>query len=287
VATIAQRSVLEVLRLSAAYLSDHGSDSARLDAEMLMAHALAIRRLDVYLQFDRPLDAEKLGLVRELVRRRGRGEPIAYIIGTREFFSRTFMVTPDVLIPRPETETLVEAVLDRARTNPAPRIADFGTGSGCIGVTLAAEIPGAHIVAVDASEEALVVARHNALLHEVGERVAFAHGDWATAVDGRFDVAVSNPPYVTSAELAALERNVRDFEPAHALHGGGDGLDAYRALLATLPEHVGPGALIALEVDPRRAQAVAALVKARLLAVDVEVVDDLARRPRVVLAEVR
>jgi len=273
-----------VLRLSTRYLDEHGSQSARLDAELLIAHALGVRRLDVYLQFDRPLDADQLVRIRELVRRRAGGEPIAYITGEREFFSRTFAVTRDVLIPRPETETLVEAVLDRVRSRPQLRIADLGTGSGCIAISLAAELPQASVLATDIDDGALRVARSNALNHGVLDRVELSAGDWAGAIDGCVDVVVSNPPYVIPEELAAADRDVRDFEPGLALLGGDDGLDAYRALLQSLPAHVRAGTLVAMEVDPRRCGAVAGLVES-LLGATPEVVSDLAGRPRVVLAE--
>ena len=149
---VGARTVLDIVRLSTAYLNDHGSESARLDAELLVAHALGIARLDVYLQYDRPLDDPELGAIRELLRRRGRGEPVAHLTGRREFHGRSFRVSPDVLIPRPETETLVERALVAARErNGALRIADLGTGSGCLAISLACELPAATVIAVDVS----------------------------------------------------------------------------------------------------------------------------------------
>lgn len=277
--------LIDVLRLSTTYLGDHGSSTARLDSELLCAQALGIRRLDLYLQFDRPLDEHELTAIRELVRRRGKGEPVAYITGTREFYGRSFTVTKDVLIPRPDTETIVERALDALRALEGPaRVADLGTGSGCIAITLAAEVPGADVVATDVSGAAIEVARGNAERLDVV--ATFVESSWADALDGSFDLVVSNPPYVTTAELDGVDRDVRDFEPHGALLGGEDGLDAYRALLASLRAHATASRLV-LEVDPRRAGAVGAMVQAALPGMTVSTVPDLTGRTRAIDAELR
>ena len=278
--------LIDVLRLSTTYLGDHGSATARLDSELLCAQALGIRRLDLYLQFDRPLDELELGAIRELVRRRGKGEPVAYITGTREFYGRSFTVTSDVLIPRPDTETIVERALLalRARDGRPARVADLGTGSGCIAITLAAEVPGTEVIATDISAAALGVARANAERLEVA--ATFVECSWADALDGDVDLIVSNPPYVTTAELDGVDRDVRDFEPHGALLGGVDGLDAYRALLASLRANVTAAHLL-LEVDPRRAAAVSALMEAALPGAVLTMVPDLTGRTRAVDAELR
>ena len=284
-----ERTLIEVLRLSTDYLAQHGSGSPRLDAELLLAHALGVRRLDLYLLHDRPLREPELGAARELVRRRASGEPVAYITGVREFYNRAFAVTPAVLIPRPETETLVEAALRRLRElseDGEPTAADLGTGSGCIAVTLAAEIAALHVFATDVSSGALDVARGNAVTHEVEQRVSFIEGDWARPLTTPVDVLVSNPPYVTSEELAATARDVRDFEPVLALDGGADGLGAYRALLASLHDATRPGATVLLEIDPRRAGLVADLVRAEFAGARVSFHEDLTRRDRVLEARV-
>ncbi len=278
--------LIDVLRLSTTYLGDHGSTTARLDAELLCAQALGVRRLDLYLQFDRPLAEHELSAIRELVRRRGKGEPVAYITGTREFYGRSFTVNSDVLIPRPDTETIVERALValRALDGRVARVADLGTGSGCIAITLAAEVPGTDVVATDISAAAIEVARANAERLEVP--ATFVALSWADALDGSFDLVVSNPPYVTTAELEDVDRDVRDFEPHGALLGGEDGLDAYRALLTSLRAHVTADRLL-LEVDPRRADAVGALVQATLPGMTVSAVPDLTGRTRVIDAERR
>jgi release factor glutamine methyltransferase len=274
-------NLIEVLRLSTTYLGDHGSTSARLDSELLCAQALGLRRLDLYLQFDRPLDEQELSSIRELVRRRGKGEPVAYITGQREFYGRGYAVTPDVLVPRPETETLVERAIAtlRDRTTEGARVADLGTGSGCIAITLAAELPGIEVIATDISAPALEVARSNA--ERLGVPVTFAEGSWADGLSGHFDLIVSNPPYVTTGELESVDRDVRDFEPHGALLGGDGGLDAYRSLLASLAGHL-TTTRVMLEVDPRRATEVAAMFTTAYPDATASEIPDLAGRIRVV-----
>jgi release factor glutamine methyltransferase len=304
-------TLIDVLRLSTTYLGEHGSSSARLDSELLCAMALGLGRLDLYLQFDRPLDEHELTAIRELVRRRGKGEPVAYITGSREFYGRSYTVTPDVLVPRPETETLVERALaalrvgadgrtradgpvhdaegapvggppsvdEPARIAEPARVADLGTGTGCIAITLAAQTPGIEVIATDLSAAALEVARANA--ERLDAAVMFLECSWADSLAGHFDLIVSNPPYVTTDELESVDRDVRDFEPHTALLGGDLGLDTYRALLASLQDHV-TASRILLEVDPRRAAEVGAMFGAAFPGATVAEVPDLAGRIRVV-----
>jgi release factor glutamine methyltransferase len=280
-------TLIDVLRLSTTYLGDHGSSSARLDSELLCARALGLGRLDLYLQFDRPLDERELTAIRELVRRRGKGEPVAYITGTRDFYGRTFTVSRDVLVPRPETETLVERALaalaprarDGSHAATSARVADLGTGSGCIAITLAAELPGLEVVATDVSAPALEVARDNA--RRLGVDVSFEECSWADSLSGQFDLIVSNPPYVTTGELQSVDRDVRDFEPHTALLGGELGLDAYRELLESLQGHV-TASRVLVEVDPRRAAEVGALFTEAFPAATVTEAPDLTGRARVV-----
>jgi release factor glutamine methyltransferase len=277
-------TLIDVLRLSTTYLGDHGSSSARLDSELLCAQALGLRRIDLYLQFDRPLDEQELTSIRELIRRRGKGEPVAYITGTREFYGRPFRVTPDVLVPRPDTETLVQRAVAYLRDRPGAelRVADLGTGSGCIAITLAAEVPATRVVATDVSPAALEVARANAIA--LGIDVEFVECSWADGLEGAFDLVVSNPPYVTTEELEGVDRDVRDFEPRGALLGGADGLDAYRSLLASIRGHVTPARLM-LEVDPRHADGVAVLVRETFPGAITTPVPDLTGRTRVLDVE--
>ncbi|MFZ0921174.1 MAG: peptide chain release factor N(5)-glutamine methyltransferase [Candidatus Dormiibacterota bacterium] len=273
-------ALIDVLRLSTTYLGDHGSTSSRLDSELLCAHALGLRRIDLYLQFDRPLDEAELTSVRELVRRRGKGEPVAYITGTREFYGRPFHVTSDVLVPRPDTETLVQQAVAFLRDRPGAelRVADLGTGSGCIAITLAAEVTAVRAVGTDVSTAALDVARENA--ESLGVDVSFVECSWADCIEGGYDLIVSNPPYVTTQEFETVERDVRDFEPRDALLGGDDGLDAYRPLLVSVRDHA-IAARVMLEVDPRHAEAVTALVSATFPGATTVPVPDLTGRTRV------
>jgi release factor glutamine methyltransferase len=281
-------TLLEVLRLSTSYLAQRGVESARLDAELLAAHSLGLRRLDVYLQFDRPLREEELEPIRALLRRRSAGEPVAYLLGEREFYGRSFRVTPAVLIPRPDTEALIEAALRWARARPttALRIADVGTGSGCIAATMAAELPDAEVVASDLFDEALDVARDNAARLDVADRVTFVAGAWCEPLrpHAPFDMLLSNPPYVTEAELQELATDVRNYEPHTALVAGGDGLAAYRELLRDLPPLLATPAYVAVEVDPRRAAQVEQLVEAALPRAATARLPDLTGRDRVVEA---
>ena len=286
------RALIDVLRLSTEYLAQHGSPTARLDAELITAHALRLRRLDLYLQHDRPLAEPELAAVRHLLRRRAAAEPVAYITGVREFFGRPFAVTPDVLIPRPETEALVEVALRVLRSGGnaggvLPHVADLGTGSGCIAVTLAAEMPGLLVSAVDASGAALHVARQNAERNGVADLVTFSLGDWAQGLDEPADVVVSNPPYVTTGELGELDRGIREYEPHAALDGGDDGLAAYRELLASLGAHLRQSAAVLLEIDPRRVAAVRSVAVAAFGDVDASVHRDLAGRDRVLELRLR
>lgn len=277
----APRTVLEVVRLSTGYLRERGSGSGRLDAELLVAHALGLRRIDLYLQYDRPLGDGELDAVRELLRRRGRGEPVAYLTGVREFYGRSFMVSPSVLVPRPETEALVERAIRAAGGERAElRIADLGTGSGCIACTLAAELPRVTVIASDTSRDALSVAARNAEVLGVAERVLFVEGGWAEGIVGEVDLVVSNPPYVTSAELDALGADVAH-EPRVALDGGPDGLDAYRAIFPAVADRCPTAAWVGLEVDSRRAGAVRELARITWPYAEIGVSADLSGRPRV------
>jgi len=232
----------DVVKRSAHYLAQKGCDTPRLDAELLVGHALGMTRLQLYLDRERPLDEEELARARELLRRRAHREPVAYIIGRKEFYGREFAVTPAVLIPRPETELLVEDVLRelRGRFGEAGPIdvLEFGAGSGAIGVTLAAEYAGVRVVATEASEEAAAVARANAQRQGVADRVEVRTQSDFAGIAGPFHALVSNPPYVAETDAATLPPEVVQFEPHEALFAGPDGmrwitwlLDAGRELL--------------------------------------------------------
>ncbi|MHB8324239.1 MAG: peptide chain release factor N(5)-glutamine methyltransferase [Candidatus Dormibacteria bacterium] len=275
-------SLLEILRRSTGYLLGAGVPQPRLEAELILAHCLALSRLDLYLQFERPLQESELSRIRPLLRSRAEGRPLAYITGHREFFGLSFEVGEAVLIPRPETELLVELGL-RAAGGGSIRCADLGCGSGCVGIALAVGLAGAVCDLVDLDPGAVDVARRNALLNQVQDRVTVLGGSWAEPLRerGRYHLIVSNPPYVTSAEWARLEPGVRDYEPSSALDAGPDGLRAYRELLPSIAAIASPHATVLLECDPRRIAAVQQLCEQLLPHDSSQVHLDLTGRPRV------
>lgn len=268
-------------------LAKRGIEGGRLDAELLLSFALGLRRLALFLQIDRPLGEPERARFRDLVRRRAAREPLAYITGEKDFFSLTLEVTRDVLVPRPETELLVEVALDDLRSRAAPAaVADIGTGSGAI-LCAIGKLGGdliARLVATDSSEAALAVAARNFARHGLSGRVVMRRGDLLAALEGEppFDVLVANPPYVALADRRSLAPEVLA-EPPEALFSGEDGLDAIRALSAEAPRALAAGGLLALEVGAGQAPAALALLRAAGLA-DARARKDLAGIDRVVLA---
>ncbi|HVD01995.1 MAG TPA: peptide chain release factor N(5)-glutamine methyltransferase [Candidatus Dormibacteraeota bacterium] len=247
-------TLIEVLRRATGYLELHGSSSPRLDAEVLLAFALRLRRLDLYLQFERELGEAELVPYRELTARRGRGEPVAYLTGHREFMALDFEVTPDVLVPQPDTEVLVQRAVEwgRARGDSASlRFADVGTGSGCIAVSVAHYLPGAVVDASDVSAAALAVAGINAARLGVGDRVRLREGDLTKPLEGPYDAIVANLPYLSPD--AALPAEVTA-QPALALFGG---VKLINRLLAAAPALLAPGGIALLELDPSVLEALA------------------------------
>ncbi|HYH82800.1 MAG TPA: peptide chain release factor N(5)-glutamine methyltransferase, partial [Longimicrobium sp.] len=250
-----------------------------------LAGSLGLKRLDLYLQFDRPLKADELADFKAKLLRRAKHEPLQYIEGSAAFRDLTLRVDRRVLIPRPETEVLVQEVLDWAAAREAPAALDVGTGSGAIALALATEGAFSRVVAVDVSADALEVARANAEAAP-GAEVDFRLGSLYDAVRGeRFDVIASNPPYVGEDERPALDAEVRDWEPATALFAGAAGLDVIRPLVAGAPGHLAPGGLLAMEIGAAQADAVCAIVRATGAFAEPRVRRDLAGRDRIVLAE--
>ena len=222
------------------------SDEARRDGELLLMHALGVDRAWLYAHGDDSIEATKVARFRQLSRRRASGEPLAYLIGRREFWSLDLQVTPDVLIPRPETELLVELALQRIPLRAAMEVADLGTGSGAIALALARERPLATLLATDASAAALAVARHNAQRLNIGN-ITFAHGDWCAALrEDKFDLIVSNPPYIAASDPHLNQGDLR-YEPQSALASGAQGLDAIRAIIAAARANLRPDASLLLE----------------------------------------
>ncbi len=244
---------MELVAKAAPYLGSHGSGSPRLDAELLLAEALGVQRMDLYLQFDRPLTAPEVDRFRALCRRRAGGEPIAYIRGRREFMSVELVVSPAVLVPRPETEILVEEAL--RLMSPGSRVLDVGTGAGAIAVALAVHQPGCRVLATDVSPEALLVAARNIERLELQDRVELRQADMTVGVEGPFDVVAANLPYIDPDWPDAVTAEAGAREPHLALFGGRDGLELVARLLDDLPRLLAPGGSALLEVDPRNAGA--------------------------------
>ncbi len=236
-------TVREVIQRSTEFLQRHGVDSPRLQAELLLAHLLKLPRLQLYLNHDRPLAEPELNALRSLVQRRSKREPLQHLVGSTSFGGLEISVSPDALIPRPETETLAELAAAALAKNTTPIALDFGTGTGCLAIALATHCKTAQVHALDISEAALALARANAQRHGLTELFSFHHGDGfgALAAGLRFDLIVSNPPYIPTAEIATLQAEVRDFDPHAALDGGADGLDFYRLLAREAPAWLNGG----------------------------------------------
>lgn len=268
------------------WLGTKGSESPRLDAEVLLAHVRGCPRIALYTAFDEPVDEACRARFRDLVRRRGDGEPVAYLVGGREFFSLQFAVSPAVLVPRPETEGIVVRALDLARPLAAPRVADVGTGSGAIAVALAKHLPSAAIVATDVSPEALAVARSNVERHGVAGRVSLVRCDLLEdpAAAGPFDLIVSNPPYVRDDEVARLPRDVRNHEPALALVAGPTGLEVVERLVDAALTRLVPGGWLLVEIGPSTAAGALACLRARAGFEPGPTIQDGAGLPRIVQA---
>jgi release factor glutamine methyltransferase len=260
-------TVLEAIQKSADFLAKRGVDPARLNAELLLAHQLKLPRMKLYLNFDRVLtDSETDGL-RELIKRRGQREPLQHVTGSTSFCGCEIIVTRHALVPRPETELLAELgwnwLLAAEKTDAAgPTALDFGTGTGCVAIALAVKCPAARITALDISPDALALARQNAAANQVSDRLEFVQGDGLAALEAapepprRFDLLISNPPYIASAEIETLEPEVRDFDPRLALDGGADGLDFYRRLAAGAGRFLKASGKIMLEFGEGQAEAI-------------------------------
>jgi release factor glutamine methyltransferase len=276
-------TVRRVLEWTRGHFDKHGVDSPRLTAELLLGHVLSLPRVKLYMDLDRPLSKDELTAYRALIQRRCAGEPTQYLTGSAEFYGRRYAVDPRVLIPRPETELLVEAALRGVPKDAPARVLDLCTGSGCVALSIAAERPQVSVWATDLMPGALEVAKANAEALGLGSRVPFFQGDLfdPVAPEARFDVIVSNPPYVKAAEIAGLQREVQR-EPRAALDGGADGLDVIRRLVPAALERLKPGGLLAMEIGEDQGAALRTLLEGAG-AVDVSIERDLAQHDRLAL----
>lgn len=278
-------TVLEIIRRTTEFLASRGVESPRLSAEHLVGHALGLNRMRLYLEFERPLTEPELVRIRPLVKRRSQREPLQHILGEVDFAGVRLKVDRRALIPRPETELLVEVVASWAVENPpVARIADLGTGTGAIALGLAERLPSVTVLAVDREDAALTLARENAAARSCGARVEFVRSDWFTAMPpAPYDIIVSNPPYLSEAELVDVAPEVRDFEPRSALVAAEDGLGDLLKIISGAGEHLRRGGLLALETGPSQHAALIAAATAAGYS-KVESRRDLSGRDRFILA---
>ena len=283
-------TILRILNWTAEYLDQKGIESGRLNAERMLGHALGKNRLELYLEYDCPLAPGDLIAYKSLLRKRTSGLPLQYVLGETEFFSLPFSVRPPVLIPRPETEILVQAALDRLRGMEGPLwAADIGTGSGSIAVALAAHLDAVTIYAVDCSEEAIALAGENARRNGVSDRITFLRGDLLSPLEclnlpNGFHAILSNPPYIRTDEWEALPEEIRDHESRAALDGGQDGLHFYRRLAAGVDRYLTPNGFLSVEVGDGQAEAVQEILRSQGGLSEIEVIEDLNGIARVIVA---
>ena len=279
-------TVLEGIQKSADFLAKKGVESPRLQAELLLAHVLNSPRMKLYLDFERALSAEQVASLRELVQRRGRREPLQHILGSTSFCGFAIAVNSHVLVPRPETELLAERGWEFLAGIPGQaRALDFGTGSGCLAIALAAKAPQARITAIDISAEALELARKNAGANRMTERITFLSGDGFSALTetSSFHLIIGNPPYVPTGEIETLEPEVRDYDPRAALDGGRDGLEFYRRLAADARRFLSADGRIMLEFGDGQANSIRQIFEEQNWIVEA-VQEDYSRRPRIFVA---
>lgn len=250
-----------MLDFASDYFGKSGIENPHLEAEILLAKALNMKRIDLYVNFEKPMRADELGLFKSYIKRRKEHEPAAYIIGSRSFMSLDLEVTKDVLIPRPETELIVEASISLMKDVPSPLILDIGTGSGAIAVSLAKYLPSARITATDISEKAIDSASRNAKTHNVSDRIQFEAIDLFPATSDKFDLIVSNPPYIRSDEISKLAPEVRAHEPVSALDGGKDGLAYYSSIIPGARQRLKESGILVLEIDPGLSDGISAVLK--------------------------
>lgn len=286
-------TIKEILAVTSKYLESKGIDSPRLNAELLLGHLLHHSRLELYLHFDQPLNEDEIEGYRGLVRRRVQREPLQYIRGVQEFWSLDFRVSPGVLIPRPETELLVEESLKLYKggalgSGDSPRILDLCTGSGVLAVCLAKEIPGAKVHGSDISKGALEIARQNAARHGVSDRISFFSGGlfqpFLNKQEASFGLILSNPPYVPTEEMKGLQPEIRDHEPRCALDGGPDGMRYIREILRQAPAFLASRGWLLVELDPRQVEEAMGLAEEAGLYDEVSACEDYGRLKRVLKA---
>jgi release factor glutamine methyltransferase len=282
-------TVRNLLTWTAKHFQAKGIEAGAAEARLLLAHVFGCRPIEVLARYDDEPTGEERKRFKELIQKRVEGCPVAYLVGTKDFYLLTFDVTPAVLIPRPDTETLVQAAIDHLRGKPAPAVLDLGTGSGCVAVSVAHKVRAASVTAVDVSPDAAEVAACNAAKHGVADRVTVRVGDLFAPLpaDARFDLILSNPPYIPPSEIDTLDRDVKDYEPRLALDGGPDGLAFYRRIAAASARWLTPGGMVMVEVGWTQDAAVRGIFGEWDDFVVGESLKDMSGRWRVVRAKLR
>jgi len=286
-------TIQKLLNWITGYLTDKGIDSPRLSAEMLLSHVVGLKRIELYTQFDKPVTKQQLDELHNLTERAGRHEPIAYLTGKTEFYCLELQVSPDCVIPRPETELLVERAIEFLRAHTGRQlVCDLCTGSGCIAIALARNYPDASIIATDISDSALAIAAKNIEKHHVKDRIKLLCGDLFDPLVPqldveKFDLIVCNPPYVSAPEFEKLDRNVKDYEPKLALFVGVDGLDVYRRIIETADPFLKPDAALMLEVGYRQGQAIRELLEKANCFAEITIEKDHHNNDRIAIAKKR
>jgi len=283
-------TIQKLLNWMSEYFKQKNIESARFSAEMLIAHVLGMKRIELYMHFDKQVEQAKLDILRGLVKRAAESEPIAYLTGKTEFYSMPMFVSQACLIPRPETELLVERAIEFLRTRTGEQyVLDLCTGCGTIAAAIAKNYPSAKIAATDISDAALAVASQNIELHKLENRVELLCGDLFVPVikqlDGSaFDLIVSNPPYISTSEMQKLDKNIKDYEPHLALHGGVDGLDIYRRILEEVGNFLKPDGVLMMEIGYGQAEAMRGMLEDTGLFAKINIEKDLSNNDRIAIA---
>ena len=278
-------TIKRLLDWTTEYLKKNNIDEPHLEAEILLAHALNTERIRLYIDFEKVVDKNTLETFKGSIKRRAKGEPSAYITGNKQFMSLNFSITKDVLIPRPETEMLVENVIELSKKiEGKATILDIGTGSGAIAVSIAKYIDNSEVVATDFSGKALEVAASNAKKHGVENKIKFVNADLFPNEVQKFDIIVSNPPYIRTSDIKGLQKEIRDFEPLSALDGGTDGLTYYRKILEKSSEYLKENGAVILEISPELAKDIVSLAKSEFRSKEIKVIKDLNGLDRAVIA---
>ena len=283
-------TITKLLNWVTQYLTDKGIESPRLSAELLLSDVLGLKRIELYTHHDTVVAKQDLDKLHELVKRAGQSEPISYLVGKTEFYSMELLVTPDCLIPRPETELLVQRAIEFLRTRQAKQsVCDLCTGCGCIAVAIAKNFQNAHVIATDICDKALAVATRNIEKYELHEKITLLSGDLFDPIipkldAEKFDLIVCNPPYVSSAEYEKLDKNVKDFEPRLALFAGVDGLDIYRRIFEKVDQFLKPNAALILEIGYAQGPAIREMLKQNGAFTEIKIEKDFHNNDRIAIA---